>query len=119
MADLWTKSNNYLLKTLVERISLAPGDLSLPLSTQNVNIQLISGKLPEGLRIEGTDIIGTPVEVIRELEHTFVLRATTATQLQDRTFKLKVTGADVRGGFLTKAYYLLALTALCLYSTTS
>lgn len=94
MADIWTQPNNTLLDTLIERETISHGDLSLPLSTQDVTVTLISGQLPEGLRIDGTDIIGTPVEVIRELEYTFVLRATTNTGLQDRTFKLRVTGAD-------------------------
>lgn len=95
MANLWTESNNFLLKTLIERVSLSAGDLPLPLATtQDVTIKLISGELPAGLRIEGTDIIGTPLEVLQESEFTFVLRATTPTQLQDRTFRIVVVGAD-------------------------
>lgn len=94
MANIWTQPNNTLLQTLIERINLSPGDLSLPLSTQDVTVKLISGQLPEGLRIEGTDIVGTPVEVVRELEYTFVLRATSATGLEDHTFRLRVVGED-------------------------
>jgi len=95
MADLWTEPNNFLLRTLVERVPLVGTDLSLPLSTTTgVTITLISGKLPGGLRVEGTNIVGTPLEVLQESEFTFVLRATDATHLEDRTFRLNVTGAN-------------------------
>jgi len=95
MANLWTKPNNFLLKTLIERVSLAGSDLSLPLeTTQGVTVTLISGKLPGGLRLQGTEIVGTPLEVLQETEYTFVLRASNQDGLQDRTFRLIVVGAD-------------------------
>ncbi len=94
MANFWTQPNNYLLQTLVERVSISSGELSLPLSTTDVNVTLISGSLPEGLRLSGTDLVGTPVEVLRESEYTFVLRASKDGAIQDRTLRLRVTGAD-------------------------
>jgi hypothetical protein len=95
MAILWSAPNNFLLRSLVERVPIGPGELSLPLiTTQDVTVKLISGKIPEGLRVEGTGIVGTPVEVIQEAEYTFVLRANSPAGLQDITLRLTVVGAD-------------------------
>jgi len=95
MANLWTQPNNYLLRTLNERIFIAPGELSLPLSTTtDVTVTLISGELPVGMRIAGTDLVGAPVEEVVETDYTFVLRATTPSTLEDRTLRLRVDGAD-------------------------
>lgn len=95
MANLWNQPNNYLLETLEEQEPVAAGELELPLiSTQDVTVTLISGSLPEGMSVSGTDLVGTPAEVIRETEYRFVLRATKNGELQDRTFRLRVVGPD-------------------------
>jgi len=62
-----------------------PGDISL---------DLISGQLPPGLRIEDLNIVGTPFEVPTEKNFRFVLRATNATGLSDRTYDITIEGAD-------------------------
>jgi hypothetical protein len=60
----------------------------------DINIRIISGQLPPGLRIEGTKIVGTPYEVYREKTFRFVLRATNAFGVSDRTFTITVQGED-------------------------
>lgn len=57
-------------------------------------IELISGTLPPGLRLEGTNIIGTPFEVERDTLYTFVLRATYNTIIEDRTYSMTIVGPD-------------------------
>ena len=95
MANFWTEKNNTLLKTLEETVEILPGELTLPLNTtQDIIITLISGSLPNGVDISGTELVGTPVEVVVETEYTFVLRATKNNEIQDRTLRLRVVGAD-------------------------
>ena len=60
----------------------------------STSIELISGKLPTGLRLLNGLIIGTPVEVKTIVESRFVLRLSNATDTIDRTFKLTVTGPN-------------------------
>ena len=59
-----------------------------------VNISLISGKLPRGLRLENNQIVGTPTEVSTIIESRFVLRLSNSTEKFDRTFSLTVEGPD-------------------------
>ena len=93
MANIWTVTNNYNLGTLVERVKLESGDLPLPV-TEGSTVELISGKLPNGLRLEGTEILGTPLEVILDTQFRFVLRANLNGAIEDRTFVTTVTGPD-------------------------
>ena len=92
MANFWTKNNGDSLITLQEQVTMTP--LPLPLSQAGAAVTLISGSLPAGTRLSGTNIVGTPREVSRELESTFVLRATYNDEISDRTFKITVLGAD-------------------------
>ena len=63
--------------------------------TLNTNIvSLISGTLPPGMRLEENKVVGTPFEVQRSTEYEFVLRATNAAGIQDRTYKITVNGPD-------------------------
>ena len=62
-----------------------PGDISL---------EVISGNLPPGLRIEELNIVGTPFEVPTERNFRFVLRATNVSGLSDRTYYIPIEGAD-------------------------
>ena len=102
---LWSASNNTLLRTLEEgktlrepkigelrSEALQPIDLNV---NSNATLEIISGSLPPGLRIIERSIQGTPLEVSRETEFTFVLRATYNNEIDDRTFKIVVVGADV------------------------
>ena len=55
MANIWTVANNYTLGTLVERIRQEPGDLPLPINS-NATVELISGKLPRGMRLDNNEL---------------------------------------------------------------
>lgn len=92
MANLWQVNNNTSIE-LQERVRLDPGDLPLKVFP-NAEITVISGKLPPGLRVEGTEILGTPFEVPARTEYKVVLRASYFNDIQDRTFKFYVSGAD-------------------------
>lgn len=94
MANIWTVQNNLSLGTYNESVSLSGANaiqLSVPVGTI---ISLISGTIPPGLRIDSTTIRGTPLEVARETEFKFVLRATLNEEIEDRTFKITIVGAD-------------------------
>jgi len=93
MANIWTVANNYTLGTLVERIRQEPGDLPLPINS-NATVELISGKLPRGMRLDNNELLGTPTEVKLDTKYRFVLRATLDNQIEDRTFIVNVTGPD-------------------------
>jgi hypothetical protein len=60
----------------------------------DIGIEVISGSLPPGMRIEGHSIAGTPYEVSNKTEFRFVLRASNLDGVADRTFSLIVEGAD-------------------------
>lgn len=91
MASLWTKSSNITLATLQERQTTS---VALPLVDSNATVTLISGELPRGMRLEGSNIVGTPFQVPRETIFTFVLRASLNGRINDRTYKIIIQGAD-------------------------
>lgn len=93
MADLWTVPNNYELRVLEERIKINTGEFVLPV-VSGASVVKISGELPPGLRLDGTEFIGTPFEVSLDRAFKFVLRASLDGAIQDRTFTIKVTGPD-------------------------
>lgn len=93
MADLWTVPNNYELRVLEERIKINTGEFVLPV-VDGASVVKISGELPPGLRLEGTEFIGTPFEVPLDRIFKFVLRAALNGTIQDRTFTIKVVGPD-------------------------
>jgi len=69
--------------------TLAGADLS------EITFTLISGSLPNGLRLQDHYISGTAYEVSRTTVSTFVVRAENADgEISDRTFNLTVTGPD-------------------------
>lgn len=61
----------------------------------DINVEVISGSLPPGLRIEGTTIVGTPYEVTKNTQFRFVLRASNVDGISDCTFNIMVQGPDV------------------------
>jgi hypothetical protein len=71
-------------------------------TTQNINLSatdatkltLISGSLPGGLRLENSNIIGTPFEVSDTRTNEFVIRASNTEGSIDRTFSITVEGED-------------------------
>jgi len=102
---LWSVSNNVLLRALDEGRTLRPAKTGenrdpqlLPIElavTEGSSLTIVSGSLPPGLRIIGRTIQGTPLEVARETEFKFVIRATLGNEIDDRTFRISVSGADV------------------------
>jgi hypothetical protein len=94
MLNTWTQPSGYSFGTLTERVKLVPA-IDLPISGSNaVTYTVISGSLPDGLRIEADQIIGTPYEVARVTEYTFCIRQSDGTNISDRTYKITVEGAD-------------------------
>jgi hypothetical protein len=67
--------------------TLPNGGFSWP---KEIDISLISGKLPSGLRIEGLTIVGTPYAVISPVTSRFVLRAKNLDGISDRTFNITI-----------------------------
>lgn len=95
---VWTEKTGYSFGTFEER---STQELSLPVnSTTGVTFTVISGKLPPGMRINGSKIVGTPYEVPRQTTFEFCVRASKyntvskVTDVSDRTFLLTVLGDD-------------------------
>jgi len=72
-------------------IILGNGYITFP---GDIFIDVISGNMPPGLRIENHSIIGTPYEVVENTEFKFVLRASNLDGISDRTFLITVQGPD-------------------------
>ena len=91
MSDLWTVNSGHSLGTFQESVTQ-----TIPLPVNAVDsLTLISGSLPGGLRIDSNNqLIGTPYEVNRLTVFTFVLRAKKGNEIQDRTIKITIDGAD-------------------------
>lgn len=95
MADLslWNIANGYQIGILTER---TPIEIALPIANgfTGIELEIISGSLPLGTRIQGTKIVGTPFEVAIDTVYTAVLRAHWEGEYDDRTLKFIITGAD-------------------------
>lgn len=87
---IWTQRSGTKLAQLQERITTT---VTLPVDV-SATVELISGELPKGMRLNGTIIEGTPLEVARTTVYRFVLRATLNEQVQDRTYNIEVQGPD-------------------------
>lgn len=70
---------------------LPNGNLTFP---GEITLEVISGQIPPGLRIEGLKLVGTPFEVANKKTFRFVLRANNADGLSDRTYSITIEGAD-------------------------
>ena len=71
MHDLWTVQTGFNLGTYQERV---PTTITLPVSGADT-ITTIAGTIPPGLRLEGSNLIGTPFQVSRSTQYEFCLRA--------------------------------------------
>jgi len=92
MLPQWAVSNNTTLGIIQERIQT---QIALPLVSLNgVSTRVISGKLPNGIRLEDNELVGTPVGVSRPVVSKFVIRASTLSGISDRTFTIIVEGED-------------------------
>lgn len=106
MLNIWSVKTGHSLGIFNERntfknISGSP-DNRIPLPVlngvdlTNINFKVISGSLPDGLRLEGRYLVGTTYEVSRTTISTFVIRAlnTITNEISDRTLSITVEGAD-------------------------
>ena len=59
------------------------------------SFKLISGSLPDGLRIEGQYIVGVPYGSVRNTVYTFCVRAQRGNEIADRTFNLQLSGGQL------------------------
>jgi hypothetical protein len=95
MADLslWNIPNGYQIGILTER---NPINIALPVANgySNIELEIISGSLPTGTRIQDIYIVGTPFEVAIDTVYTVVIRAHWEGHYDDRTLKFIITGAD-------------------------
>ena len=91
---VWTQPSGYNFGVFQERKTVnQPLPVNLP-DGIIVSFKVISGSLPQGLRISGSSIIGTPFEVPRPTDYTFVVRASDGVNISDRTFTMTVDGID-------------------------
>ena len=89
---LWNIATGTKLTNLIERSVV---NITLPIANGvTPKVELISGSLPTGTRIEGTSIVGTVYEVSYDTTFTAVLRATYKGLWEDRTIEFDVTGPD-------------------------
>jgi len=93
MLDIWNVKSGYNFGTLIENI---PINIPLPLknNTNPIKFEIISGKFPPGLRIEGRSIKGSPKEVIDFTTFKFCIRASYNNEISDRTFFVQIDGPD-------------------------
>lgn len=69
-------------------------NISLQASGAGVTLSIISGQIPPGMRLEGTKLVGTPFDVAKSTDYSFVVRAQNSEGSIDRTFVLTVEGED-------------------------
>ena len=92
MAQLWNVTTGTRLQTLIERTQV---NILLPLANSvTADIELISGSIPTGTRLEDNILVGTVYEVAFDKTFTAVFRATTNDSFQDCTIEFVVTGPD-------------------------
>ena len=90
MSNLWTVTTGHNLGTFEEKSTL---NITLPVNPVD-NLAIISGNLPLGVKLSGSSLIGTPLEVVRSTQFKFVLRASLNDAIEDRTFTLNLEGPD-------------------------
>ena len=92
MSHLWNVATGTRLQTLIERSS---ANILLPIANGiTADVELISGRIPSGTRLENNTIVGTIFEVAYDTTFTAVFRATTDNEFQDCTIDFVVTGPD-------------------------
>ena len=90
--SLWNIVTGARLTTLVERSVV---DIDLPITDSvNTSLELISGIIPSGTRLEGTKIVGVVLEVAYDTTFTSVIRASNGSDFDDITLEIVVTGPD-------------------------
>ena len=105
MLNIWSVKSGHSLGSLQEGrvfkdIHGTDNRIPLPLingaDLSNITFSLISGKLPQGLRLIDHYVSGSPYEVVRSTVSTFVIRAynSVTKEISDRTLSITVEGAD-------------------------
>ena len=91
--NIWTQPSGHNFGTFEESATVT---INLPVSNDvtGVTYKVISGSLPGGLRLEGSQIVGTPYIVSNNINFTFCIRASSATDFADRTFKMSINGSN-------------------------
>lgn len=92
-STLWRVPTGIDLDVITERSNVY---IILPLVTglANIEVEIISGILPRGTRLENNNIVGTAFEVELDTVSSVVIRAHWMEHFDDRTFKIKVIGPD-------------------------
>ena len=88
--NIWTQPSGYNLGTFPEKQAV---NIALPTSS-GPTFKIISGKLPPGLSIIGSNITGRPYEVARDTTFAVCIRASQNGQFSDRTFNMTVTNGN-------------------------
>ncbi len=89
---VWTLPSGRSLGTFQEGTEL---DIELPVTGDTgVSYDVISGRLPGGLFIDGNNIKGIPFETIQDHISTFCIRASKNGEIADRTFTITVTNTN-------------------------
>lgn len=96
--SIWDKPSGFRFSDIDESILV---NIPLPLTYPNnfddsteLKFSVISGNLPEGIRLVGSNIFGVAKEVSRTTDYKFVIRASLGTEISDRTFYISVKGSD-------------------------
>ena len=90
--SLWNVPNGQRLATLIERNLV---DIEIPIvNGYDVDLEIISGSIPNGTRLVGNKIEGTVYEVAYDTVFTAVVRASIKDRFEDRTIEIVVTGPD-------------------------
>lgn len=88
--SLWFERSRTEIAVLEEDVFTT---VDLPIES-GAAIEIISGKIPAGLELVNTSLIGVPNIVPRNTRSRFVLRATLGQEVEDRTFSITITGAN-------------------------
>jgi len=89
---VWTLASGNTLGTFEEGSQI---DIALPVTGDaGVSYDVISGRLPGGLYIDGNHIKGIPFETIQDYIATFCVRASKNGAIADRTFNISVTNTN-------------------------
>jgi len=96
--SLWITPSGFI-GTFTERVSTST---SVVASGTNVIYRILSGSLPDGIKLSTTGTIsGTPAPVLNTENYKFVVRATSDSAIADRTFNLDIFGPSAPEWFLT------------------
>lgn len=92
---LWSENQVNLGKFTEEvTISQLPLPISDNIDSTQIVLTKISGELPPGIKISETNLIGTPLQVVRTTDYKFVIRAQAGDLFQDNTFTMTIQGPD-------------------------